>query len=200
MQEHGNWQWNLSLFVNYIEDFIFLQGLDRNNDGIVDKLDQTGTAPGEFTLVQYQQNNAVFYGFEFQANTNIYTGDNGALNFTLFSDYVRAELENGDNLPRISPARIGTKLDYHFHRFSAGIDFTSILAQNDNGVLETDTGGYTLLDFNTNYNVYEDKQSLNIFAKATNLLDEDGRLHTSFIKDRAPIMGRSVMVGFQTSF
>ncbi len=199
-REYGLWQWNMNFFINFIEDFIFLQGLDRNNDGIVDSVDETGTAPGGFTLVQYQQNNAIFYGFEAAANMKLYSGNKGELNLNLFADNVRAELENGDNLPRISPARLGAGLDYHFHKFTAGIDFTNIFAQNDNGKLETDTGGYSVLDLNMNYNVYEGKTSLNTFLKAGNLLNEDGRLHTSFIKDRAPIMGRSLMVGFKAGF
>ncbi len=53
---------------------------------------------------------------------------------------------------------------------------------------------------NANYNVLSGEQDLNIFLKLTNILDEDGRLHTSFIKDRAPIMGRALMVGFRLIF
>lgn len=198
--EQGKWQWNISLFANYIEDFIFLQGLDRNNDGVVDSVDETGTAAGGFQLVQYQQDNAIFYGFEIATNLNLYSGTNGILNLNLFGDYVRAERENGDNLSRISPARIGTGLDYQYNKFTADLDLTNVLAQNDNGALETDTGGYTVLDLNTNYKVIQGEQSLSLFAKATNLLDEDGRLHTSFIKDRAPIMGRALTIGLQASF
>ena len=199
-REEGLLQWQMNLFVNYIEDFVFLQGLDRDNDGVVDEVDDTGVAPGEFTLVQYQQDNAVFYGFELQANLNLYSGNKGKLDLNLFGDYVRAERENGDNLPRISPARIGTGLDYSYGKFSGGLDLTNVLAQNDNGALETDTGGYSLLNLNANYDVIEGNQNLNVFLKANNLLDEDGELHTSFIKDRAPIMGRALMVGFQAGF
>lgn len=199
-QEKGIVQWNLNLFINYIEDFIFLQGLDRNNDGVVDKVDNTGTAPGDFTLVQFQQDDTIFYGFEVANTINLYSGNRGKLDFNLFGDYVRAERKNGDNIARISPARIGSGIDYQYHKFRAGLDLTSYLAQNDNGALETDTGGYSVLNLNANYNVFEGEQSLGLFAKATNLLDEDGRLHTSFIKDRAPIMGRAIMVGFQAGF
>lgn len=199
-REKGLLQWNLSLFVNYIEDFVFLQGLDRNNDGLVDKVDDSGTAPGDFRLVQFQQDNVVFYGLEVAANVNLYSGNYGQLNFNVFGDYVRAERSNGDNLPRISPAKIGSGLSYNYSEFSAGLDLTNILAQNDNGSLETDTNGYSILNLNMNYNVFAGKRKLNLFAKATNLLDENGRLHTSFIKDRAPIMGRALMVGFQASF
>ena len=56
------------------------------------------------------------------------------------------------------------------------------------------------LAMNANYNLMSGKQDANIFLKMTNLLDEDGRMHTSFIKDRAPIMGRSVILGFQVTF
>jgi iron complex outermembrane recepter protein len=199
-REEGLLKWNVSLFANYIEDFIFLQGLDRNNDGIVDLVDETGTAAGEFQLVQYQQDNAVFYGFEVAANLNLYSGNRGILDLHFFGDYVRAERENGENLSRISPARIGTGLDYQYKKFTAGVDLTNVLAQNDNAALETDTGGYSLLNMNANYDIIEDEQNLNVFLKATNLLDEDGELHTSFIKNRAPIMGRALTVGLQATF
>jgi len=199
-REKGVLQWNVSLFVNYIEDFIFLKALDRNNDGLVDKVDETGTAPGGFTLVQFQQDNVVFYGLEVAANINLYSGNYGELNFNLLGDYVRAERSNGDNLPRISPAKIGSGLSYKYKEFSAGLDLTNILAQNDNGSLETDTGGYSVLNLNANYNIFAGKRNLSFFAKVDNLLDEDGRLHTSFIKDRAPIMGRTFIVGFQAGF
>lgn len=199
-REKGIVQWNISLFINYIEDFIFLQGLDRDNDGAVDEVDETGTAPGEFTLVQFQQDNAIFYGFEAATNINLYTGNYGQVNLNLFGDYVRAERENGDNLPRISPARIGSSLDYRYNKFKTSLDLTSHLAQNDNDALETDTDGYSILNLNANYNLVKGKQNLNLFVKGNNLLDEDGRLHTSFIKDRAPIMGRAVVVGFQAGF
>ncbi len=199
-QEKGFLQWNLSLFVNYIEDFIFLKGLDRNNDGLVDKVDATGSTPGRFTLVQFQQDNAVFYGLEVAAKINLYSGNYGQLNFNLFGDYVRAERSNGDNLPRISPAKIGGGFNYKHNEFGAGLDLTNILAQNENGPLETDTGGYSVLNLNMDYNVFAGKRNLSLFAKATNLLDEDGRLHTSFIKDRTPIMGRALMVGFHAGF
>lgn len=201
-RELGLLQWNVSLFANYIEDFIFLQARDTNNDGVADTVDEDGALDpaGEFNDVQYQQDDAIFYGIEVAAGLNLYSGSNGTLDLNVFGDYVRAELENGDNLPRISPARIGAGLDYQYKKLTAGLDLTNVLAQNANGVLETDTDGYTVLDLNANYKLVEGEQNLSLFAKASNLLDEDGRLHTSFIKDRAPIMGRALTVGLQASF
>lgn len=200
-KEQGRWQWNVNLFVNYIEDFIFLQGQDTNVDGIADEVDEDGNLGGEFLLVRYEQDDAVFYGFEFETGLNLYSGSEGIIDTRLFADYVKGQLTNGDNLERISPARIGAGLDYTKDNLSAGIEWTQFLAQNDNGDLETDTGGYTLLNLSADYRVVNDgDRRLSVFARANNLLDEDGRLHTSFIKDRSPIMGTSVMVGFDAGF
>jgi iron complex outermembrane receptor protein len=199
-REMGRWQWSVNLFANYIENFIFLQGLDRDNDGVVDEVDDDGISPGELLLVQYQQDDAIFYGFELETGVNLYSGAEGLVDLRLFSDYVRAQRTNGENLPRISPARIGAGLDYTRDKLTAGIDWTQVLAQNANGSLESDTDGYSLLNLNANYALFEGENSLSLFARANNLLDEDGRMHTSFIKDRAPIMGRSLMVGFDASF
>ncbi|MEM6998820.1 MAG: TonB-dependent receptor [Pseudomonadota bacterium] len=195
-KESGKFQWNVSLFANYLEDFIFFDSVDNNNEGLADEVDEDGNLGGEFLLVQFQQDDAIFYGFELSSLINIFSDSASRLDLNLFGDYVRAELTNGDNLPRISPARFGAGLDYAYNKLSLGLDLTTVLEQNENAALETETDGYTLLDVNANY----DFQVLSVFAKASNLLDENGRLHTSFIKDRAPIMGRSLMVGITADF
>ena len=199
--EQGRWQWTANVFINYFEDFIFLQGVDSNNDGEIDEVDDDGNLGGELLSVAYLQDDAVFYGFEFETGYNIFSGAEGILDARFFADYVRGQLTNGDNLERISAPRVGAGLDYMRDRLSAGIEWTQTLAQNDNGTLETDTDGFALLNLNANYNLIDDgDRRLNIFARANNLLDEDGRLHTSFIKDRAPIQGQSFIVGLDAGF
>ena len=201
-QEEGALQWKVNLFANYIEDFIFLQGLDENKDGMVDKVDDKRmmTPDAEFLLVQYQQADAIFYGLEAAASFNLHASDHSRLDFNLFGDYVRAKRKNGPNLPRISPARIGAGLDYRQGRFMAGLDLTRALAQNDTGPLETPTGGYTQLNLHADYALLEGERNLKVFVKARNLLNEAGQLHTSFIKMRAPIMGRAFIIGFEADF
>ena len=197
---HGIWMWNLNLFTNHVEDFVFLEGQDLNGDGAIDLVDETNTGAGEFQLLQYNQDDLFMYGFETSLDVNLFKGTHGQLELNLFADYVRAELDDGGNLSRISPARFGSGLNYNYKKFKYGINFTNIFEQKNNGRLETDTDGYSVLNMNANYNLLSGKQDLNIFLKMTNILDEDGRLHTSFIKDRAPIMGRSLMVGLQVNF
>lgn len=207
--ELGRLTWQANAFINYIEDYLFFQGLDTNNDGEVDEVEEvtfaggavTGFTAGELQLVQFQQTDAVLYGLEFAGNYNIFDDANGRLDFRLYGDILKAQDTNGQNLPRISPVNIGVGLDYAFHRFAVGADLNTVFEQKDNGLLETDTDGYTLLTIRGDYDLYQSgNTSANIFVSGNNLLDEDARRHTSFIKDRAPLAGRSVNVGLRVSF
>ena len=42
--------------------------------------------------------------------------------------------------------------------------------------------------------------NLEVFAKARNLLDEDIRDHSSFLREIAPMGGRSVLIGLRGEF
>ena len=45
-----------------------------------------------------------------------------------------------------------------------------------------------------------DGRVVTAFVQGTNLLDSDIRAHTSFLKDVAPLMGRSFLVGVRATF
>lgn len=47
---------------------------------------------------------------------------------------------------------------------------------------------------------FSDTETVDLFAVATNLGDEEARPHTSFMKDLDPMPGRSVRLGVRTSF
>ncbi len=194
------WTWGANVFLNYIEDYIFLQGLDLNNDGVVDEVDDTGTAPGELKLSQYEQDNTLFYGAEIKSSFMVIQNTNSELNLTFFGDFVKAKRDGGINVERIAPARIGTGLQYEKKQLTANIDLITVLKQNDTGPLETDTDGYTLLNTSVNYRIEKDDAQISAHLKGINMLDEYGERHTSFIKERSPIMGRAISIGFSITF
>lgn len=195
-----HWTWDASVFLNYIEDYIFLQGLDLNNDGVVDEVDETGAAPGELKLSQYMQDNTLFYGAEIKSSIKVIQNTNNKLNLTFFGDFVKAERDGDINIERIAPARIGTGLQYEKKQLTANIDLINVLKQNDNAPLETDTDGYTLLNTSINYRIQNDNAQISAYLKGTNMLDEYGERHTSFIKERSPIMGRAISIGLSATF
>ena len=62
------------------------------------------------------------------------------------------------------------------------------------------TDSFTQLDLDVSYRMpWRDKHVL-LFARGTNLLDEDMRLATSPLKDIAPLPGRSLNLGVRAEF
>lgn len=193
----GRLTWRTNVFLNYIEDFIYLASQDNNGDGNADTVDEEGNPGGELLLVNYTQADALFYGVEAEAMLNLFDNNSGSLDARLFGDWVRARLSGGEDLPRISPARLGLGLDWHRGSWQADIEGIHVFEQQDTAPLETATDSYLMLNAGLGYAL---TAGMELSLRGSNLLDEDARRHTSFIKDRAPLAGRSVMAGIQLSF
>ena len=142
---------------------------------------------------------ATFTGMEAQGKFRIYEGI-GDLDLNIRGDYVRATNEITDApLSRIAPMRIGTGLDYHLGEFASKIDILHGFKQDRVATNELPTDAYTMVNATISYRL---KTALNLeaFAKARNLLDEDIRDHSSFLKEIAPMGGRSVLFGLRGEF
>ena len=200
----GNaWPWQINLYANYIEDFIFTENVDTNGDGVADRVDDAGLATRDIDsllLIHYAQHDAVFYGIEATASKHLIQAPWGDMDLRASLDYVRAELSNGDNLPRITPLRVGAGLDFHRARWMASLDVFRVARQQDNAELETETAGYTLVSAHLSYTLPLESADYVMSLRADNLLDEQARAHTSFLKDSAPLPGRSVMLSFRVRY
>ena len=74
-------------------------------------------------------------------------------------------------------------------------------AQTDAGENETTTPGWVLMNIGVQYEAKSLADSrLLFFLKGNNLLDQNIRNSTSYLKDFAPEPGRGVQVGFQISY
>lgn len=197
---NGNWSWTINLFANLIEDFIFQMELDEDGDGIADKVDEARQPGGELLLVAMRQQDALFYGLEAESRYQIIDNNRADLSLRLWGDWLRAKLNNGDNLPRISPARLGGSLEYNRNSWHADIDVIKVFKQHKTGRLETATAGYTLLNAGLSNKLTLGNYGVNLYIRATNLLNKDARRHNSFLKDRAPLPGRSITVGVIAEF
>ena len=142
---------------------------------------------------------ATFTGMEAQGKFRIYEGI-GDLDLNVRGDYVRATNEITDTpLSRIAPMRIGTGLDYKLGDFASKIDILHGFKQDRVASNELSTEGYTLVNATISYRL-KTPFHLEAFAKARNLLDEDIRDHSSFLKEIAPMGGRSVLFGLRGEF
>lgn len=147
------------------------------------------------------QDDAIFYGLEAETVFEIFEGRSyGDLDARFFGDYVRGKLTDGDDLPRITPPRFGGGLDYRFGAWSGDFEVMRVAKQIDNASLETETDGYTQVDLGVGYTFGTKPADLTLALRGTNLLDEEARRHTSFLKEVVPLPGRSVMLTLQASF
>lgn len=200
-RETQNGSWKVNLFANYIEDYIFQAFQDVNGDGIADEVDENGIlGAGNLQSIQFKQNDAIFYGFEAETRLGLFENHLGKLEARLYGDLVQGKLSNGDDLPRISPARIGLNLDYERHRWNANLDLIHVFEQNNTAELEQGTGGYLMLNMGASYTLPITTMEGTLFIQGSNLLDQDARRHTSFIKDRAPLPGRSATAGLRIRY
>lgn len=160
-------------------------------------LDTGNTDAGSgLPIAEFSTFAATFKGLEADGNFNLI--DN--LDLTLRGDYVRASnRDNGDALPRISPIRLGAGLHYQKNSLGARIDMLHAFKQDRTAQNELATDAYTNLTASVTYKL-PTKLNLELFAKASNLLNQEIREHASFLKDIAPQGERSVLIGVRGDF
>ena len=144
---------------------------------------------------------AEFYGFEAEGKLRLLDGASGRVDGSLRADYVHAkDSDTGQALPRISPLRLGGGVNWTSGPWDARLDVTHAFRQQRTGANALPTDAYTLIGAAASYRLKLNAANIEIFLKASNLLDQDARLHTSFLKDIAPLGGRAVVGGVRASF
>lgn len=174
----------INLFYNQIADYIYQQ-----NTGVEDH-------DSELMVYQYQQQDADFHGAEIETNLNL------SQNFSLrlFADAVRAKFDRGGDVPRIPPHRVGAELTFNQPGWYGSLQVIEAGSQNRSGDDEESTDGYTRLDAQVSVPLELGAAGSLIFVRADNLLDEDIRHSTSFLREVAPEAGRGVTAGIRLTF
>ena len=116
------------------------------------------------------------------------------------ADVVRARLNAGGDLPRTPPLRLQSALNWQDDAWSTELRYTHYSKQDRVEAFETTTSGYNLIDANVSYYLDLFDQQLAVYLKGQNLTNEDARIHTSFLKDKAPLPGRSFGLGIRGEF
>jgi len=72
--------------------------------------------------------------------------------------------------------------------------------QDNIAEFETVTDAYTMYSAKVAYRINLENMSINAFLKGENLGDEFAQVHSSFIKDEAPLPGRAIRFGLSAEF
>lgn len=196
----GSLRWKMNFFANRIQDYVYAASVDADGDGLPDRIGHEGEpeVDGEFLVQRYSQAAARFRGVEAEWS---YRPAAGTFGVRVFGDMTRGRLASGENLPRISPARLGANVDAGSGAFRVNLSAIHAFAQPRTASLESSTPSYTRIDAEASWRIEgSGRRGLTAFVQATNLLDEVIRLHTSYLKGIAPQMGRSVVVGVRGEF
>lgn len=182
------------------------RALNHDGNGNALLVGDDGLPGDELLLINFVQDRARFTGYELAASYALLNETDGPVQLSVrgFTDAVRGTLEtdSGDApAPRLTPSRYGMSLHGHYREASANISYVQAMDQNRPGRLDTETNGYGLLNADLSVVVHRHGASeASVFVQGTNLLDDDIRRATSFIKDAVPAPGRGGVVGVRYTF
>ena len=184
-----NWQAEVSLFYTYFDDYIFSE--EREDE----KID-------ELHVYDFNAIDAQFYGIEAQLDYTLIENEGNRVLLSLMGDWVHATNEDtGDDLARMPPMRIGSRLSWATGNWDSGVELRYAFEQDNTGPEETSTDDYLKLNLDVNYRLdLGDGITAVLFARAENLLDEEIRHHTSFVKEQAALPGRNFTIGARVEF
>jgi len=96
--------------------------------------------------------------------------------------------------------RVGANFHWEQDDWHAELGATYYAKQDKIADFESQTDGYTLLSASFNYYLSVANTDLTLFARANNLTNTLARVHSSFLKDDAPLPARSFVIGLKASF
>ncbi|HBW98749.1 MAG TPA: TonB-dependent receptor [Pseudoalteromonas sp.] len=193
----GDFGYTVNFFYNDIKNFYYQQ-----NTGLVyDEEDGLESAIGAHddavAVYQFASKDAELYGVEFDVHYQI---DPNAM-VKVFGDSTRAKLKDDEgNLPRIPANKLGSELQYNVGDLQLTLTGTHYFEQDNISAYETKTDGYTIVDAQANYQLSLGAIDTQLYLNVDNITDELGFVHSSFIKDKAPLPGRNFRFGIRGYF
>lgn len=184
---HGALTGSISLYYDDFSNYIYLEDTGLEEDGL--------------PLREWSQQDAEFVGGEIELRWDL--GHRRSGHWQLFGlyDRVSAELDNGLNVPLIPPQRIGAGVDWDLHNWAGNLTWIHAFSHTDTAEFETATPSYDLVNAELSYLFnLSNGSDLNLFLKGQNLLNEDIRNSTSYLKDQAPQIGRNFILGASIVF
>lgn len=177
----GRWTGSLTAYRNAFDDFVYLAEEGGVEDGL--------------PIRRWRQQDADFTGVEAEIQYEL--NENWTVN--ALADTIDARLDNGSNLPRTPPRRLGAGLEWARGAWAAGLKVLRYADQDDTAPGESATDGYTLVDADLSYEFGTDGR-WRLYLRGRNLGDNEARNHTSLLKDTAPLPGRNFILGIRARF
>ena len=216
INNQGSFNQKLSLYYNNYNNFIFQSdtGFKTGNDKwrlansedvshaaedgitLVEGTDYVKAEFEELSIREYKGVEAKIYGLEYEFDYQLSSNTS----IRGFADSITGKNKtDAIALPRIPPYRLG--IGYYMnsdqYRFSLSAVHHGKQDKLANGEEETDA--YTLLNARLGFSPNTNSNS-ELYLKINNLTDRLAYVHTSFLKESAPLPGRNVEIGYNITF
>ena len=193
----GSFRFDASFYHTTFDGFIFKRLTGTTCGETLADCESNGVgAGGDLKELRFSQRDATFYGAELIGQLDVAPLWRGVWGIEGQYDFVHAQFSNGEYVPRIPPHRAGAGIYYRDVNWLAKVSMLHAFRQDQIGLAETVTSGYTLLNAELSYtqklagNTYVPQFTVGL--KGDNLLNEDVRNHVSFKKDEVLLPGASV--------
>ena len=193
---------SFSVYYNRFSSFIALQrngyGPDLTASG---GPDYSNGGTDELARYDFVSVPADFFGSEVKVNFQFVDTPVSKVGLEWYGDFVRASnRDTSEALPRISPGRVGAALHGLESGWSWRLDATYHFAQNHTAPDEARTAGYTMVGASLARPFKFAQLDGQFTLRVINLLDQEARNASSFIKDVLPMPGRGIEAGLRLNF
>ncbi len=181
----GAFRFDASTYYTQYRGFIYRQLTGVTCGTTLAECPPTAPTDEEFDQVVFQQRDATFYGAELAAQYDVAPIWNGVWGLDAQYDFVRAQFADGENVPRIPPHRLGGGVYYHDASWLARVGALHAFEQDEFGLNEIATPGYTLISAELSYTTLVKApdgtaSQVTVGIKGENLADDEVLNHTSF--------------------
>jgi iron complex outermembrane receptor protein len=183
----GAWTVDAHLFYSDYDNFI-----DLIPTGAVD-------ADSEFPVFTFVQSGAKFYGLEAEASVETWRDGERSFHLEAAADYVHGKTDFGPAV-RIPPWSVTGRGVYEAGWWTGTVEVHHVGKQDRVATFELPTSDYTMLNASLVVRPFKDKDGLKVFIDGHNLTNTEAREHASFLKDIAPLPGRSFRLGVGYTF
>jgi iron complex outermembrane receptor protein len=163
----------------------------------------TGQQQEDLNELRFSQTDADFRGAELEAAWIFWRGSEKGRRLGVDGglDYVRAEDRRSHAaLPLIPPLGYRLGLTAEQDDVAFRLELAGVARQDRTGANETATDGYRLINSALTWRPFAEARGVALSLQGRNLTDEGGRVHTSLLKNDAPIRGREIRLGSSISF
>lgn len=175
---------SIVIYTDRFDDYIYQENTGEEEDGLPVRV--------------WSQQDADFIGGEIELRYDLGHKSSGHWQLYGFADAVRGELDDGHDVPLMPPLRLGLGLEWDRDAWSGTLLWIHADDHTRVADYETRTPGYDRLDLELGWLLpLAGSAQWELFLKGQNLLDEDIRNSTSYLKDQAPQIGRNFLLGLR---